>query len=150
MGTYLNPGSQRFLEAVNSEIYVDKTEMILYLNSVVCTKQKYVSVSRPRRFGKSMAADMICAYYGEGRDLFSGLKLGGHDGWEKYCNQYDVIRIVMTDFFEKGVEVSNALAKMQKMVIRDIKKNIRMWIILIRMILSSPCQMSMLRKADNL
>ena len=120
----MNPGSQRFLEAVNSEIYVDKTEMILYLNSVVCTKQKYVSVSRPRRFGKSMAADMICAYYGEGdgRDLFSGLKLGGHDGWENYCNHFDVIRLVMTRFFKKDVVVQDALVKMQKNVIRDIKK----------------------------
>ena len=42
---------------------VDKSEMLLYLNSVAKTKQKYVSVSRPRRFGKTMAADMICAYY---------------------------------------------------------------------------------------
>ena len=124
MGTYLNPGSQRFLEAVNSEIYVDKTEMILYLNSVVCTQQKYVSVSRPRRFGKTMAASMLCAYYGAGdsSELFKGLKLGRHDGWEKYRNRFDVIRIVMTEFFKKGIEVKDALTKMQKIVARDIKK----------------------------
>ena len=78
MGTYLNPGKTAFEEAVNSEIYVDKTEMILYLNSVVKTKQKYVSVSRPRRFGKTMAADMICAYYdreADCRELFEKRKL---------------------------------------------------------------------------
>jgi len=63
MGTFLNPGKNAFKEAVRSEIYVDKTDMIRHLNAVVGTKQKYVSVSRPRRFGKSMAADMICAYY---------------------------------------------------------------------------------------
>ena len=51
MGVYLNADSSSFEEAVNSEIYIDKTEMILFLNSVVKTKQKYVSVSRSRRFG---------------------------------------------------------------------------------------------------
>ena len=59
--------------AVNSEIYVDKTDMIHYLNSIVNTQQRFASVSRPRRFGKTMAADMICAYYdreAESRELF--------------------------------------------------------------------------------
>ena len=63
MGIYINPGSEKFQEALRSEIYIDKTDMINYLNSVVDTKQKYVAVSRPRRFGKTMAADMIGAYY---------------------------------------------------------------------------------------
>lgn len=63
MGIYLNPGKGAFEEAVNSQIFVDKTGMISYLNTLVKTKQKYVSVSRPRRFGKTMSADMICAYY---------------------------------------------------------------------------------------
>ena len=52
MGIYLNPGSNKFQETINSDIYVDKTEVIEYLNSIVRTEQKYVSVSRPRRFGK--------------------------------------------------------------------------------------------------
>ena len=77
MGTYLNPGMSAFQEAVNSEILVDKTDMIMYLNTVVRTKQKYVSVSRPRRFGKSMAANMLCAYYGkvDSRHLFEDRKI---------------------------------------------------------------------------
>lgn len=66
MGTYLNPGSNQFQKALGSEIYVDKTEMIAYLNSIARTEQCYVSVSRPRRFGKTMAANMLCAYYGKG------------------------------------------------------------------------------------
>ena len=52
MGTYLNPGKQSYQMAVNSEIYVDKSEIIQYLNSLVNTSQRFVSVSRPRRFGK--------------------------------------------------------------------------------------------------
>ena len=78
MGTYLNPGKQSFQMAVNSEIFVDKTEMIQYLNTVLNTQQRYVSVSRPRRFGKTMAADMICAYYdrdADSRELFAQRKL---------------------------------------------------------------------------
>ena len=77
MGTYLNPGKEAYEEAVNSEIFVDKSEMIQYLNSVIKTKQKYVSVSRPRRFGKTMAADMICAYYdreADSREIFEKRK----------------------------------------------------------------------------
>ena len=68
MGTYLNPGARRFMNALNSSIYVDKTDMIIYLNSVVNTEDMYVSVSRPRRFGKSMALNMLCAYYGRGAE----------------------------------------------------------------------------------
>ena len=73
MGTYLNPNKAAFQMAVNSEIFVDKTVMIQYLNSIINTQQRFVSVSRPRRFGKTMAADMICAYYdrkADSRSLF--------------------------------------------------------------------------------
>ncbi len=82
-----------------------------FLNTVVRTKQKYVSVSRPRRFGKTMAADMICAYYdrdADSRELFEGMKLSGHESasegsnanWDIYLGGFDVIRLVMTDFME--------------------------------------------------
>lgn len=131
MGTYLNPGKAAFEEAVNSEIYVDKTEMIGFLNSVVRTKQKYVSVSRPRRFGKTMAADMICAYYdreANSRELFEARKLKTEwapertQAWDAYLGKFDVIRLVMTKFFKKNISVENALANMQRLVVRDIKK----------------------------
>ena len=59
MGIYLNPGKAACEEAIRSEVFIDKTDMILFLNTRVGTKQKYVSVSRPRRFGKTMAAEMI-------------------------------------------------------------------------------------------
>ena len=62
MGIYLNPDSSKFEEAVNSDIYVDKTGLLNYTNSVLHTMQKYICISRPRRFGKSTAANMITAY----------------------------------------------------------------------------------------
>ena len=124
MATYLNPGSGRFQKALDSEIYIDKTEMISYLNTVVNTEQCYVSVSRPRRFGKTIAANMLCAYYGKGdsRGIFETRKIAGCQNWDRYLNHFDVIRIVMTDFIKQGMEVSTGLAKMQKLVVRDLKK----------------------------
>lgn len=64
MGIYLNPGNIDFQQALNSKIYVDKSMLIEYENSVIYTEQKFICVSRPRRFGKSMAANMLTAYYG--------------------------------------------------------------------------------------
>lgn len=123
MGIYLNPGVGSFREALNSKIYVDKTEMVQYTNSVVNTKQKYLSISRPRRFGKSYAADMLAAYYGspECRELFSKCKLSEHDGWDKYLGQFDVIRLVMTDFIREGADVNAALKKMSKRILIDLE-----------------------------
>ena len=74
MGRYLNPGMESFEKSVNSEIYVDKTGLVGYTNRVMNTVQGYVCVSRPRRFGKSMAANMLTAYYSRGcdsREIFS-------------------------------------------------------------------------------
>ncbi|MCR5295609.1 MAG: AAA family ATPase, partial [Lachnospiraceae bacterium] len=125
MGTYLNPGKAAFEEAVNSEIFIDKTEMLGYLNSVVKTRQKYVCVSRPRRFGKTMAADMICAYYdreADSRSLFEGRKLAQLSGWDENLGKFDVIYLVMTRFFKAGLSVSDALSNIQKLVIRDFKR----------------------------
>ena len=69
MGIYLNPENVDFQEVLNSKIYVDKSELIQYTNSVLRTTQKYICVSRPRRFGKSMAANMLPAYYSRGCDF---------------------------------------------------------------------------------
>ena len=124
MGKYLNPGCNNYEEALNSDIYVDKTEMIAYVNSVVKTKQKYMCVSRPRRFGKTMAADMLCAYYGKGesRQLFVDRKLADNRNWDKYINHFDVVRVIMSDFIKKDSDISGSLLKMQKLVVRDLKK----------------------------
>ena len=95
MGIYLNPGNEKFLEAVQSPIYVDKTGLIRYTNSVVQTSQKYVCVSRPRRFGKSMAANMLTAYYSMGcdsRSLFAGLEIAESERFERYLNGYQIGR----------------------------------------------------------
>ena len=134
MGTYLNPGKAAYEEAVNSEIFVDKTEMIGYLNSVARTKKKYVCVSRPRRFGKTMAADMLCAYYdrkAESRELFEKRKIAvcatalareREVPWDEYMGQFDVIRLVMTDFFKSDQSIADALDTIKVRVLDELEE----------------------------
>ena len=90
MGIYLNPNNQNFYEAVNKEIYVDKSlliERVEYLRKKV---NKYICVSRPRRFGKSTDANMLVAYYSKGCDssqIFNHLKISQTELYQKYLNQ---------------------------------------------------------------
>lgn len=101
MGIYLNPGNQGFQKAVRSEIYVDKTGLIACTNKVINTEEQCVCVSRPRRFGKSMALKMLAAYYSLGcdsSDLFKGFKIEHNDMFRKHLNQYNVIFLNMQQF----------------------------------------------------
>ena len=101
MGIYLNPDNDGFTEAVRSKIYVDKTELIACTSSFIGTKQKYICVSRPRRFGKSMTLEMLAAYYSCGcdsRELFQGCKIERHESFEKHLNRYDTIFLNMQQF----------------------------------------------------
>lgn len=68
MGLFLNRGNQEFKGVLNSEIYIDKSGMIDVFNSLIGTEQRYACISRPRRFGKSIAANMLAAYYEKGCD----------------------------------------------------------------------------------
>ena len=68
MGLYLNPNSALLESAMRSEIYIDKSLIVKELNRFVNTENRYVCVSRPRRFGKSMASDLISSYYGKNTD----------------------------------------------------------------------------------
>ena len=101
MGTYFNPSNAGFRQAVNSRIYIDKTQMIDILNSRLFTEEKCVSVSHARRFGKSQAARMIDAYYSKGcdsRELFSELQISKTPDFEKHLNKYNVIHLDIASF----------------------------------------------------
>lgn len=123
MGSYLNPENNKFIKAVNSEIYVDKTELIRYTNKVLNTMQQYVCVSRPRRFGKSMAANMLTAYYSRGcnsRELFSNLKIAQEQSFEKYLNQYDTIFLNMQEFLSQSSNINEMISLLQKTLLWDL------------------------------
>ena len=102
MGLYLNPGNEAFRQAVTDDIYIDKTKMIALINQKLNrSRVKYVCVSRPRRFGKSMAADMLAAYYGRGcdsGDLFRGRKIEKEESFPVHLNQHNVIRLDIQRF----------------------------------------------------
>ena len=90
MGQYLNPSTVGFQESLNSAIYVDKSGLIAKTNALLRTRQKYMCISRPRRFGKSMAMDMLAAYYSYGQDsraLFESFEIAKDVSFEKHINQ---------------------------------------------------------------
>ena len=105
MGIYLNPGNKSFWESIRSRIYVDKTGLIGVINERINTKEKYICVSRPRRFGKSMTLEMLLAYYSRGcdsRELFKGCKIEAHETFGEYLNQYDVIFLNIQRFLSRA------------------------------------------------
>ena len=102
MGIYVNPNNVNFQEALDSSIYVDKSMLIAEINQLVKTKKKYVCVSRARRFGKSMAEDMLSAYFSKGcdsRELFANLKIAKDPSFEKYLNKLNVIKFDLNAFY---------------------------------------------------
>lgn len=125
MGIYLNPGNDLFAEAANSEIYVDKTMLISFTNRVIGTSQKHICVSRPRRFGKSIAENMLVAYYSKGCDsdeLFSRFKISIALDYKKHLNQHNVVHINVQNFLEQDQTIREMLSYMQKRVLREIKR----------------------------
>lgn len=96
MGRFVNPDNSAFMVALRSKIYVDKTGLIEYTNSVLGTSDAYICNSRPRRFGKSYAANMLAAYYSKGADseeMFKALEISTAADFKEHLNKYDVIHI---------------------------------------------------------
>ena len=90
MGTYVNPGTRNMEIDIDDAFYVDKSMLIRVLNNKVNKKDRFICVSRPRRFGKTMAANMIAAYYSKGCDsheVFSSLKISKDPTFEKNINK---------------------------------------------------------------
>lgn len=110
MGMYLNFGNAGF-ESIRKGRYIDKTGLISFINETLGTREKLTCVSRPRRFGKSFATQMLCAYYDkscDSRALFDCLEIAKDSSFEKYLNKYDVIYLDMTWFLsicERGKNI---------------------------------------------
>lgn len=124
MGIYLNPGNKGFWESVRSKIYVDKTELIACINELINTEEKYICVSRPRRFGKSMALKMLAAYYSRGcdsKELFAGRNIEANADFEKHLNKYDVIVLNMQQFLLEAT-TSQVTDYLQQEVLREIRQ----------------------------
>ena len=123
MGNYLNPGMESFFKTVNSEIYVDKTGLIKYTNKVINTQQGYLCISRPRRFGKSIAANMLAAYYScecDSKELFRRFEIAKSSDFEKYLNQYDTIFLNMQEFLSQSSTMEEMISLVRKSVLWEL------------------------------
>lgn len=96
MGMFLNPDNSAFQAVLNAKIYVDKSGLLNYTNSVLASTDAFICNSRPRRFGKSITANMLTAYYSKGCDsekMFSELEISEAEDFKKHLNKYDVIHL---------------------------------------------------------
>ena len=125
MGTYFNPNNESFTRDKNSKIYIDKTELLDYLNDVIGTNGNCIAVSHARRFGKSHAAGMIDAYYSRGCDsyeLFRDTEIATKDNFKKHMNQYNVIHLDIASVWDFHKE--DLIEEIQERFCNDLKKNI--------------------------
>ena len=124
MGTYINKGNSEFRDIVTHE-YVDKTSLIPFVNATLNSERRYSCVTRGRRFGKSMAAKMLCAYYDkscDSRKLFVGLSAEKDQSFETHLNRYRVIYLDVTSFTARP-ELGHAIVReIQNRIIAELKK----------------------------
>ena len=125
MGRFVNPDNSAFQVALNSRIYVDKTGLINFTNSVLDTMDGYICNSRPRRFGKSYAANMLAAYYSKGCDsekMFSGLEIAKASDFKRHLNKYDVIHIDIQWFLANCGNADEVVPFITKSVLDELRE----------------------------
>ena len=125
MGRFLNPDYSAFETALNSEIYIDKTGLLAYTNKVINTKQAFICNSRPRRFGKSVTADMLTAYYSKGcdsADIFSDYEISHAGDFRQHLNKYDVIHLDIQWCLAPAKGAAGVVSYIEKSVIAELKE----------------------------
>lgn len=122
MGKYLNVGNAGFASMTKMS-YVDKTGLISFINSTLGTTDKLTCVSRPRRFGKSYAAKMLCAYYDKSCDsaaMFVDYQIAGDASFREYLNRYDVIYLDITLFISKAEDIADVVKDINDRVVEEV------------------------------
>lgn len=125
MGRFVNPDNSAFQAALNSRIYVDKTGLIACMNEVLDSTDAYICNSRPRRFGKSYAANMLAAYYSKGAEsekMFSDLEIGQSEDFKKHLNKYDVIHIDVQWFLINCEDADNVVPYITRVVLDELRE----------------------------
>ena len=128
MAIYVNPDNSLFHDIVHSPIYIDKTELLHFTDSCINTTSRFVCNSRPRRFGKSITADMLCAWYSKGcnsKDLFSDLKISAYTEDQKYRNSFHVIHLDMLNMVDRCVQPENIIPFIETSVIQELRQEYR-------------------------
>ena len=124
MGRFVNPDNSAFQVALNSRIYVDKTGLIACMNNILDSTDAYICNSRPRRFGKSYAANMLAAYYSKGassEEMFSKLDIGKTPDFKRHLNKYDVIHIDIQWFLTNCEDKDKVVGYITKIVLDELK-----------------------------
>ena len=125
MGIYVNPDNEAFITSLNTKPYVDKSGLIGALNENVNTNHSSICVSRPRRFGKTMAMEMAFAYYSKGCDsraIFEKLEFSKSEDWDRYLNKFNVIRLDLINFFDKLGSAEDKVNDLNNCVLAELKK----------------------------
>ena len=125
MGTYVNPGNKSFTTDTGGEIYVDKTGLIEILNKSISGPNHFFAVSRPRRFGKSMAAGMIDAYYSRGCDsetLFSKYEISKSPDFRTHLNKYNVLHFDTATFLNAAKTPEDVIPMMDRRILEEMKE----------------------------
>ncbi len=125
MANFLNLGNEKFFKDLNSEVFIDKSLLIARVNRLIKTNESFMCVTRPRRFGKTMALSMLEAYYSKGYDskeLFKDLKIYQDPSFEKHLNKYNVITIDMAGVGTLLKNKDEILDKITSLLITDLKK----------------------------
>ncbi|MDY5764890.1 MAG: AAA family ATPase, partial [Treponema sp.] len=125
MGIYLNPNSANFEETLKRPIFVDKTMILKTLNRFIDQQNKYICVSRPRRFGKTIASNIISSYYSKGsnsREIFSKLKFGQDEDFESKLNKFNFIKIDLNSEYRNSDDRPNVLKNLKLKLKREISE----------------------------
>ena len=122
---YVDPGNESFRSDIESDIYIDKTELLSILNNSIGKSRRYFAVSRARRFGKSMVAGMMDAYYSVGcdsKEMFSGFKIAGTPDFATHLNQYHVLHFDMATFLNGARGKENPIDLVNDTILKDFRK----------------------------
>ena len=126
MWLYLNKDGAEFESYLYDDIFIDKSLLIKTVNNNLTKKSsKYMCVTRPRRFGKSLALSMLNAYYSKGcdsKELFKGLKIETDESYLKHLNKHNVIWIDMADLYTNLDDCNNFVKSLKSKIFRDLKK----------------------------
>ena len=127
MGMYLNPGNSGF-KRILKDYYVDKTGMIEIINNRINSMGNLICISRPRRFGKSYAARMLCAYYDctcKSGEMFKNFKVSSSDDYNEHLNQYNVIYLDIAGIISKmntnGIPIKNVASRIKELINQEIQ-----------------------------
>ena len=126
MGVYLNGTTAYTLykSETAKPYFVDKSQMLKELFPLVSTGNNHICITRPRRFGKTVMANMIASFFSKGcdaQDVFQNLAIARHEEYSKYRNQFSVIHISFNDFTEDCSSYDEYIGQIRGQLAEDLK-----------------------------